>query len=222
MNRVLVPSLLATALLLAAHRVDAQPRRPDVPRGPALRPAAAVAGAARSTGAASLAIHRVDARTAARIDVRSPDLAADAPIPAAHTAYGDNRSPALQWSTVADARSYVLLVEDPDAPTPRPFVHWLAWNIPGNVHALPGHFTARTSAVPGLRQGRNDRGDSGWFGPRPPAGDPPHHYHFQVFALDRMLALPDGATRDALLAAIAGHVLARGELVATSQAPRTH
>lgn len=70
-----------------------------------------------------------------------------------------------------------------------------------------------------MRQGRHDRGGVGWFGPRPPAGDPPHGYHFQVLALDAMLDLPGGATREELLADVDSHVIAKGGLVATSQVP---
>ena len=114
-----------------------------------------------------------------------------------------------------------MLVEDPDAPGAQPFVHWLAWNIPPDIRELPADIRAgaASQAPAGMRQGRNDRGTIGWFGPRPPAGDAAHHYHFQVLALDALLDLPDGATRDDLLATIDGHVLAKGELVATSEAP---
>jgi len=61
-------------------------------------------------------------------------------------------------------------------------------------------------------QGATTRGTLGWYGPRPPKGDKPHRYRFQLLALDRKLDLPLGATRDQLLAAAAGHVLATGEL----------
>ena len=64
-----------------------------------------------------------------------------------------------------------------------------------------------------MLQGRNTRGSLGYFGPRPPVGDAPHHYHFQVFALDAVLPLGFGADRDQLLKAIQGHVLAKGEIV---------
>ena len=64
-------------------------------------------------------------------------------------------------------------------------------------------------------QGRNSRGSHGYFGPRPPVGDPDHHYHFQIFALDKALDLPATADRDAFLAAAKGHVIAKGELVGT-------
>lgn len=70
-----------------------------------------------------------------------------------------------------------------------------------------------------VMEGPNSSGALGYRGPRPPAGDPPHHYHVQLFALDRVLDLPLGADRDHVLAAARGHVLARGELVGTFQRP---
>jgi phosphatidylethanolamine-binding protein (PEBP) family uncharacterized protein len=70
-------------------------------------------------------------------------------------------------------------------------------------------------------QGATGRGTVGWYGPQPPRRDRPHHYHFQVLALDRQLELPLGASRDQVLAAAAGHVLATGDLVGTySEAER--
>ena len=75
----------------------------------------------------------------------------------------------------------------------------------------------RLTAPEGMLQGLNSRGSMGYFGPRPPVGDPPHHYHFQVFALDTRLEVPPGAERDAVLEAMKGHVLAAGELVGTYQ-----
>jgi Raf kinase inhibitor-like YbhB/YbcL family protein len=72
----------------------------------------------------------------------------------------------------------------------------------------------------GALQGRNSRGQIGYMGPRPPAGDPPHRYHFQVFALDTMLNVAPGADRETLLAAMRDHVLARGEHVGTFQRAR--
>jgi Raf kinase inhibitor-like YbhB/YbcL family protein len=115
---------------------------------------------------------------------------------------------------VANAKSYALIVEDPDAPMARPFVHWLAWNIPGSTTELPEG--SPQVAV----EGENGSGSMGYFGPRPPAGDADHHYHFQVFALDTTLNLAPGAKRDDVVEAMKGHVLAKGELVATYGQPR--
>ena len=175
----------------------------------------------RASNSVPVALQREATRTTAGLRVTSPQIDADAPIPERHTEYGEGRSPALRWKPVGGARSYAVLVEDPDAPVAEPFVHWLAWNIPPDTHALPEDIRAVAEPrVPaGMRQGRNGRGGLGWFGPRPPAGDAPHHYHFQVLALDAMLDLPAGATREDLLRTIEGRVIAKGELVATSQAP---
>ena len=168
-----------------------------------------------------LALQREATRTGSNLRVNSPQLERDAPIPARHTEYGEGRSPALCWKAIGGARSYAVLVEDPDAPTVQPFVHWLVWNIPAGVTELPEDLRADTQPRPpaGIRQGRNDHGTIGWFGPRPPAGDAPHRYHFQVLALDAMLDLDEGATREDLLATIDGRVIAKGELVATCEAP---
>ena len=170
---------------------------------------------------ATVAIDRLRATSTHPLRVSSPDLRPQAAIPAHYTAYGDGVSPALQWTPVDGAKSYALLVEDPDAHGPQPFVHWVAWNIPADTPSLPeGVPTRAAPARPaGMQQGHNGRDASGWFGPHPPAGDPPHHYHFEVFALDAPLRLPADADRDALVAAIGPHLLGSGELVATSQAP---
>ena len=112
-------------------------------------------------------------------------------------------------SAPAGTRSLALMMEDPDASSARPYVHWLAWNIDPVEGSLP---EGVAPDAPGLVQGRNNRRSNGYFGPRPP-GSRPHHYHFQLFALDDALTLPAGADREALLAAMNGHVLAKGDLV---------
>lgn len=136
-----------------------------------------------------------------------------------HSEYYDGASPRIAWSAVKGARSYVVIMEDPDARPITPFVHWLAWNIPANHRHLPEGLQEqpRLRDPEGVLQGRTSRGSVGYLGPRPPVGDPPHHYHFQVFALDSMLEVPFGAERDELLTAMQGHVLAAGELVGTYQ-----
>jgi Raf kinase inhibitor-like YbhB/YbcL family protein len=94
-------------------------------------------------------------------------------------------------------------------------------NLPPNLRALPENVSKAFEPLRGqpARQGSNSKSERGYFGPRPPAGDPPHPYHFQIFALDTKLNLPDGFNRHALLQAMRGHVLAEGELVGMFQAP---
>lgn len=159
----------------------------------------------------ALAVDRPETRTApATIRVASPAFAAGATIPLRHSAYGEGVSPPLAWANLPEGTvSLALMMEDPDASSARPYVHWLAWNIDPAAGAL-GEGIAPDS--PGFVQGRNSRRSNGYFGPRPP-GSRPHRYHFQLFALDTRLNLPVGADRDELLAAMNGHVLAKGSLI---------
>jgi Raf kinase inhibitor-like YbhB/YbcL family protein len=165
-----------------------------------------------------LAFARSEARavSAQPITVTAPAFGTGRPIPRDHSEYGLGISPELGWTPIAGAASYALIVEDPDG-SAKPVVHWVAWNIPSSTTRLPAGLNERDrlsgGAVEGVMQGATTRDTVGWYGPRPPKGDRPHPYHFQLLALDRMLDLPLGATRDQLLAAAAGHVLARGELV---------
>lgn len=172
---------------------------------------------------ATLAFDRPDmqAADAGALALQSPVFADGRQIPGRYSAYGDDVSPPLAWQAVPGAKSYALVMEDPDADRPAPYVHWVAWNIPAGVTALPEGLSTdpRLDDPDGMRQGLNDRGAAGYFGPRPPAGSGVHHYHVQVFALDSMLDIDPGADRNALLKAMRGHVLARARLVGTYPAP---
>jgi Raf kinase inhibitor-like YbhB/YbcL family protein len=156
---------------------------------------------------------------AAGMRLTSTALAADGRIDARQSAYGQNLSPPLAWTGVAGAKAYAIILEDPDAAGPRPFVHWLIWNIPGAVTALPQGLpmSGALRDPGGAVQGANDAGGIGYFGPRPPSGV--HHYRFRIFALGAPLALAAGADRGALGRAMNGHVLAMGELAGTFAAP---
>jgi Raf kinase inhibitor-like YbhB/YbcL family protein len=161
-----------------------------------------------------------DMQGAARIPVTAAAFPPNAPLPQVHSAYSQNVSPALTWSDIPpQAKSLVVMVEDPDATSPKPFVHWLLANVPATVTALPAALpnTERLAQLGQAQQGANHTGEIGWSGPKPPAGEPPHHYYFQVFALDTTLQLPAGFNRQALLKAMRGHVLASGAVVGTFQ-----
>lgn len=139
-------------------------------------------------------------------------------IPRRHagSGLGDNRSPALAWHTLPrGTKALVLIVEDPDAPLPRPFVHALAWWATTPQRSLPeGALSAAAEAV---KMGRNDFGHVDYQGPAPPPFHGPHRYIFQLFALSRPPKLERGATRSALLDAMRDAVLARGRLDGTFQ-----
>jgi Raf kinase inhibitor-like YbhB/YbcL family protein len=170
----------------------------------------------------ALAMAREETRTTGSITVLSPSIKANQPIAFKYSAYGEDQSPALRWSGLpAGATHIAILMEDPDAAAGHPFVHWVAWNIPANLGALPEGLSKELQLADpkGMRQGRTTRGSIGYYGPRPPIGDRPHDYHFQLFALSGPLDLQIGATREQLLAAMVGKVVARGELVGTYAQP---
>jgi len=166
-----------------------------------------------------LAIERPMTNTArgTAIKLSSATIRPNAAIPTKHSDYADGVSPPLAWSSVNGAKSYAIIAEDPDAKPITPFVHWVAWNIPAEITKLPEGVQEqpRLTDPEGVLQGATSRGSVGYFGPRPPVGDKPHRYHFQILALDKMLDIPPGADREQVLAAADGHVIAKGELVGT-------
>lgn len=166
-----------------------------------------------------LAKDREETRAGGVMQVTSSSIAPQAAIPLRHSEYADGVSPQLSWSAVPNAKSYAVIMEDPDSKPITPFVHWLAWNIPAGVTQLSEGLQEqlRLTEPEGVLQGATTRGSPGYYGPRPPVMDPPHRYHFQVFALDAVLDVPPGASRDQLLAAMRGRVLAKGQLVGTFQ-----
>ena len=120
----------------------------------------------------------------------------------------DAVAPPLEWSAPpAGAAELVLVVEDPDAPGDEPFCHWLVWGLaPQQGQLLEGETPPRV--------GKNSFGNSEWALPAPPHGDEAHEYIFQLFALDAPLTLMPGASREDLLAAMRGHVVAAAMLSA--------
>lgn len=154
----------------------------------------------------------VDAGTIAALTITSSSFSNGSVIPPKFTCDGGDVSPQLSVSAPpADARSFALIVEDPDAPAGS-FVHWLAFNLPTTLRDLPEGSSARPETMQGAVQGKNDFDKTGYGGPCPP-GSKPHHYVFRIYALDRILQLPEGATKSELAGAARGHVLAEGKLV---------
>lgn len=151
------------------------------------------------------------------LTLTSPAFEPGGPIPARHSHDGGNVSPALSWGAAPqDARSLALVCEDPDAGGVRPWVHWVLFNLSAGLTELDEN-VPRSSPLPGgAAQGRNDFGETGWGGPQPPSGT--HHYYFRLYAVDRRLDLDGSATREDVLKAIDGHVVAEAELMGTFSA----
>lgn len=167
---------------------------------------------------AGLAWHAPNLAAAGTLALTSPDFDDGGAIPGVHAAEragGANLSPALAWTAPPDGTAQLLLVvEDPDAPTPRPFVHCVALLAPAMTGLEQGALGdgAASADVRLLRSGIG----SGYFGPAPPKSHGPHRYVFQLFALAASLttgpraALEKARPRDVLAAA--SGVLARGRL----------
>ena len=140
------------------------------------------------------------------------------PLPNKYTGFGEDKSPPLKWlGAPPGTKSFALICDDPDAPG-GVWVHWILWNIPATVAELPEGLAPVPESPEGIRQGENDFGKVGWSGPTTPPG-PAHRYFFRLFALDAPLTLAPGADRRKLLAAMKGHILAEGHVMATFQRP---
>lgn len=199
------------------YRISAKTSGPQSGAVAPTAPAAAMEQQTKKGSGVPLVLARPEARSTDRITVSAPAFSNGAALDKRFSDYADGVSPAISWSKVDKAKSYVLIAEDPDAKPTTPFVHWVAWNIPASTTQLPEGLQEqlRLTEPEGVLQGATSRGSVGYYGPHPPVGDPPHHYHFQVLALDTMLDVKPGATRDEVLAAASGHVLAAGEIVGT-------
>jgi Raf kinase inhibitor-like YbhB/YbcL family protein len=120
------------------------------------------------------------------------------------TCSGADQSPPLAWSGApGGTASFALVVDDPDASG---FIHWLAYNLPGDSTSLAEN-AAQTGS---LAQGRDSFGSVGWRGPCPPSGV--HRYTFTIFALDASLSLADPPSAAEVRAALRDHVLGQAAL----------
>jgi Raf kinase inhibitor-like YbhB/YbcL family protein len=140
-----------------------------------------------------------------QMKISSSAFSEGAAIPPKFTCDGEDTSPPLKIEGVPPAaRTLVLVVDDPDAPTGL-FTHWMVWNID------PKTSSVGAGSAPAGTQGKNDFGKTAYGGPCPPSGT--HRYYFKIFALDQQLNLSAGAGRKQLDAAMKGHVIGQGQLM---------
>jgi Raf kinase inhibitor-like YbhB/YbcL family protein len=134
-------------------------------------------------------------------------------IPSKFTCDGQDVSPPLTWSGVPEGTiSLALIMDDPDAPAGI-WVHWVLYGIPASEDGLGEGVPADDVLPDGARSGLNSWRRSGYGGPCPPGGT--HRYFFRLYALDSVLELSPGATKEALLEAMQGHILGQTELMGT-------
>ncbi len=156
--------------------------------------------------------------------IMSPDLVDGSPVPNKFTcaAGAEAVSPALQWTNPPRGTvSFVLIVHDME---PRPqkklddILHWMVWNIPPNATKYPQGVPSNTADLPdGSHQTNGNPGQGGITGYRPPCPPQnvpqPHHYAFDLFALDAKADVPETATRADVMKAMDGHILGHDSLV---------
>jgi Raf kinase inhibitor-like YbhB/YbcL family protein len=145
------------------------------------------------------------------MEMKSSSFREGGMIPAQFTCDGRNISPALSWSGApAETKSFALISDDPDAPAGT-WVHWVIFDIPAGVSGLPENMS-RQEDIAGLGEnGNNSYRRPGYDGPCPPGGT--HRYYFKLYALDALLKLKPGATKEELLKAMKGHVLAEAQMM---------
>jgi len=144
------------------------------------------------------------------MQVTSQSFAQGARIPRKHTGEGEDVSPQLAWTGApAGTQAFALICDDPDAPTPEPWVHWVLYGLNGSTVEL-----AEGENGGGV-EGKTSWGSSGYRGPMPPPGHGRHRYYFKVYALDAPLDLSPNLEKTKLLEAIRGHILAEGTLMGT-------
>jgi Raf kinase inhibitor-like YbhB/YbcL family protein len=172
----------------------------------------------------------IAALTSSRLDlpshgmrITSPAFADGGTMPDRYTQDGEGLFPPLYWDNVPpEAQSLALLVEDADAPFPRPLVHALLYSIPPGLSGIPEGGVAlrqqRQSPL-GFKAGRNSIARPGWLAPSPVPGHGPHRYAFQLLATDATPAFPTPPGRGALVRALRPHLIAVARLIGVYQRP---
>lgn len=144
------------------------------------------------------------------LTLESPAFVNGQMIPVKYTCDGANISPPLKWSGVPEGtQSFALIFDDPDAPA-KTWVHWVLFNIPGDVRALKEQIPADKRLANKAIHGLNDFKKHGYGGPCPPDGS--HGYHMKLYALDTMLNLSPRITKQQLQDAMKEHILANTTL----------
>ena len=170
-----------------------------------------------AAGTANLAAQQPAAPAPSKFKLSTSAYAEGTQIPTQYSCADPNAtSPALQWSNPpAGAASFAVILHDTDAAPAKgtmDVTHWIFWNIPGSSAQVAGAVKPDTTPD-GIQQGKNVRGVNGFQPPCPPPGGTPHHYIFELYALDQKLDIVTGATRADLLKAMDGHVIGKATYV---------
>ena len=146
------------------------------------------------------------------LEIKSTAFKNDEFIPAQYTCKGRDVSPPLEWSDVPEnVQSFALISDDPDAPVGT-WVHWVLYDIPPETRSLPEGVKKIGTLEDGSKQGMTDFGRVGYGGPCPPPGSA-HRYFFKLYALDTVLNIKPGISKEGLLRAMEGHIIEQTELM---------
>jgi Raf kinase inhibitor-like YbhB/YbcL family protein len=181
----------------------------------------AIAQGAGGSPATKQADRRTQGDKRMTIEITSTAFKHEQPIPKKFTGEGADVSPPLAWSGVPkNAKEIVLICDDPDAPTPEPWVHWVLYGLSPTIKALPEGIARKPRLQEPVTaiQGNNSwpaKEAVGYRGPMPPQGHGVHHYYFKLYALDTNLDAESGLSKKAVLAKIRDHIVAEGVLMGT-------
>jgi Raf kinase inhibitor-like YbhB/YbcL family protein len=149
-------------------------------------------------------------------NISSSSFSQGGEIPRKFTCDAADVSPELTWTAPpAGTQSFALIADDPDAPVGT-WTHWVLYDLPPQTTTLPEGVSKVDEVPGGGRQGRNDFRRIGYGGPCPPAGKP-HRYFFKLYALDRMLNLSPGSSKQEVEQAMQSHILGKAELLGMYQ-----
>ena len=154
------------------------------------------------------------------LSLTSPVFSHDGSIPVVYTCDGKDISPELNWSDIPEnAKSLVLIVDDPDAPDPAApkmtWVHWVLYNLPASSTGLAEGLINASELPEGTLEGLNDWKRTGYGGPCPPIGR--HRYFHKLYALDTVLPDLNQPSKAEVEAAMADHIIEQAILMGTYQ-----
>ena len=159
-----------------------------------------------------LATESSAARTTNVMPMKSSSFIDGTAIPRKYSREGENISPSLTWSDVpGESKELVLICEDPDVPSDEAYVHWIVYGISPQISSL----AEGVKPITGAKKGINSDGTLDYTGPMPPEAHGQHNYYFQLFAVNSELRVKEEPSRNDLLQAMAGRVIASWKLVGT-------
>lgn len=142
------------------------------------------------------------------MNISTPAFNNGDPIPSKYTCDGEDINPALHMNDIhPDAKSLVLVMDDPDTPAGT-WIHWVVWNINPHITKI-----AENSIPEDGIEGRTSFGKSSYGGPCPHQGT--HRYFFKLYALDTLLTIPLTSEARGVEEAMKGHVIADAMMMGT-------